>query len=62
VHLSNDRETARAVGQRHGKPVVYKVLAGKMQEDGYAYYRSQNGVWLTKEVPAQYLERENVEP
>ena len=25
-------------------------------EDGYAFYRSVNGVWLTKAVPAKYLE------
>lgn len=60
VHLSKDRETACKVGRRHGKPVVYKVLAGRMHGDGYAYYRSQNGVWLTKEVPVRYLERMEV--
>ncbi|MFR4477355.1 MAG: hypothetical protein ACLT3Y_09205 [Ruminococcus callidus] len=27
-----------------------------MAEDGYAFYRSVNGVWLTEAVPAKYLE------
>ena len=58
VHLSGDKETAFSVGKRHGKPVVYRVLALKMQEEGYVFYRSENGVWLTKEVPAGYLEKE----
>lgn len=59
VHLSAQQETAYQVGQRHGKVVIYRVLARKMQEDGYIFYRSQNGVWLTKEVPLCYLERED---
>lgn len=58
VHLSAQQETANQVGQRHGKVVIYRVLAGKMQSDGYIFYRSKNGVWLTKEVPLRYLERE----
>ena len=58
VHLSGDRKTAFQVGRRHGKSVVYRISAQKMQEDGYTFYRSVNGVWLIKEVPARYLERE----
>lgn len=57
VHLSGDEETARKVGQRHGKPVIYKVKSGDMQRDGYKFFRSVNGVWLTKSVPVKYLER-----
>ena len=57
VHLSKDRETAKKVGQRHGKPVLYLVKAEEMYNDGYRFYRSENGVWLTKEVPVKYLER-----
>lgn len=55
VHLSADTETAVKVGQRRGKPVVLLVYAGKMYQDGFQFYRSQNGVWLTKEVPLAYL-------
>ena len=55
VHLSADMETAIKVGQRHGKPVIYIVHSGKMYRDGYRFYRSVNGVWLTKQVPTQYL-------
>ena len=55
VHLSGDVDTARKVGQRHGKPVIYTVDAAAMHADGYTFYRSVNGVWLTKKVPARYL-------
>ena len=58
VHLSKDRETAVKVGQRHGKPVLYIVKAGEMSRDGYKFYLSKNGVWLTKEVPVRYLCKE----
>ena len=57
VHLSPDPETAEKVGQRHGQPVIYLVDAGQMHRDGYLFYLSANGVWLTKVVPAPYLKR-----
>lgn len=57
VHLSKDPETARQVGARHGESVLYIVSAGQMFRDGYKLYLSKNGVWLTKEVPVKYLER-----
>ena len=55
VHLSGDVETAKKVGQRHGKPIIYTVDAVAMHADGYTFYRSVNGVWLTKLVPRKYL-------
>lgn len=45
------------VGSRHGDPVAYKVKAKEMHNDGYKFYLSANGVWLTKEVPIVYLEK-----
>ena len=55
VHLSADIETAVQVGQRHGKPVVLKILSGKMQESGFEFFRSENGVWLVEEVPVGFI-------
>ena len=57
VHLSNDYETGANVGKRHGRPVIYKVKSGQMEQDGYDFFLSENGVWLTKAVPVQYLEK-----
>jgi putative RNA 2'-phosphotransferase len=61
VHLSPDRETATRVGQRRGRPVVLVVEAGRMHRDGHLFYRSENGVWLTDSVLAQYLRFGEVE-
>jgi len=58
VHLSGDMETARKVGARHGKPVLYLVASRQMEQDGFVFFRSVNGVWLTKAVPAGYLKKE----
>ena len=55
VHLSKEQSTAVQVGQRHGKPVVFSVSAGQMYQDGFVFYLSDNGVWLTDHVPAKYL-------
>ena len=57
VHLSPDEATAQNVGRRHGKPVIYEVMAGEMARDGKAFFLSVNGVWLTKAVPAEYLKK-----
>jgi putative RNA 2'-phosphotransferase len=55
VHLSPDEPTAVRVGERHGKPVVLRVQAGRMHRDGFRFYLSANGVWLTQKVPVEYL-------
>ena len=55
VHLSRDAATAEQVGRRHGKPVLFQVDATAMVRDGYAFYLSENQVWLTREVPVRYL-------
>lgn len=59
VHLSSDYDTAEKVGARHGKPVVYRISAEKMARDGFVFYKSVNGVWLTKKVPSQYFKRDS---
>jgi len=59
VHLSNDIETALKVGQRHGKPFIFKVLAEEMYNNSFQFYLSDNGVWLTDHVPAKYLKQNN---
>lgn len=58
VHFSTDKDTAVKVGKRHGVPVIYTIQAGKMFADGYLFYCSVNGVWLTKEVPIKYLTKQ----
>ncbi|WP_295861700.1 RNA 2'-phosphotransferase [uncultured Xanthomonas sp.] len=55
VHLSQDIATATTVGQRHGKPVVLKVEALRMHQQGFAFFQADNGVWLTQAVPSSFL-------
>ena len=55
VHLSPDMETARKVGHRRGQRVILVGESGRTWRDGIAFYRAENGVWLTAAVPAQYL-------
>lgn len=55
VHLSKDEETAVKVGSRRGKPIVLTVDAKRMSEDGFEFFISDNGVWLTERVPSEYI-------
>ena len=60
VHLSSDKETAKKVGGRHGRPVIYEINCRQMAADGYRFLESANHVWLTKEVPVKYLRKEEI--
>lgn len=55
VHLSADTETARKVGGRHGKHVVFEVDTLAMLAENHDFLVSANGVWLTNEVPPKFL-------
>jgi len=56
VHLSENEQIATAVGQRYGKPVVLKIKALLMFEQGFKFYQADNGVWLTDQVLPEFLE------
>lgn len=56
VHLSVNMATAKKVGKRHGRPVIFEVNAAAMYEAGYKFYCSNNGVWLVDKVPSKYLQ------
>jgi putative RNA 2'-phosphotransferase len=55
VHLSDNPNTAKQVGQRHGKAVILLIDAARMHEEGHLFYQSLNKVWLTAHVPVQYI-------
>ncbi|MEB3283592.1 MAG: RNA 2'-phosphotransferase [Lyngbya sp.] len=61
VHLSTDIATAKAVGMRKGRPVIFQVNAAEMSQEGFTFYCSDNGVWLVEQVPAKYLTRLNLD-
>jgi putative RNA 2'-phosphotransferase len=55
VHLSEDQETARKVGARYGKPIIFEIDAKAMAEENFVFYISANDVWLVEAVPAKFL-------
>ena len=57
VHLSDTLEKAKKIGTRHGDPVVLIVDAEKMNADGFKFYKSGDGVWLTGDIPIKYVKK-----
>lgn len=55
VHLSKDEQTALNVGARHGEPTVLTIKCAQMSVDGYKFFLSENGVYLTEFVPREYI-------
>ena len=55
VHLSMDEETARRVGARHGKPVIFEIDIKAMMAEDFKFFVSANGVWLVEAVPPKFL-------
>jgi len=56
VHLHVDVETSRAVGARRGKPVLLNIRSQEMYQAGHIFYVTENDVWLTDEVPPQFID------
>lgn len=55
VHLSIDSDTAKRVGMRYGKPAILTIAAQQMYDDGFKFYVSENGIWLTDFVLPKYI-------
>ena len=58
VHLTDDYDIAFSVGKRYSKykePIILKIDSASMYSDGYKFYKSENDVWLTDNVPAKYI-------
>ncbi|QAX84768.1 RNA--NAD 2'-phosphotransferase [Pseudomonas sp. DTU12.3] len=55
VHLTQDLQSAIAVGGRHGSPIALKINALEMHRNGVHFYQAENGVWLTKKVHPTYI-------
>lgn len=56
VHLSEDEQTAIAVGQRYGKPVALKIEALRMHQQGFKFFQAENGVWLTTDIQMKFID------
>ena len=56
VHMTADLNTAYSVGERyHDKVVICVIRANEMYSDGYQFYKAENDVWLTDNVPSKYI-------
>lgn len=56
VHLSFDEATAHQVGKRKTPaPVLLAVHAGEAHRAGIRFWRGNDAVWLTKQVPPRFL-------
>ena len=41
---------------RRGQPVLLKICAGEMHGKGYEFFVTENEVWLTNHVPAEFID------
>lgn len=57
VHLSTNADLALSVGARYGLPQLLWIDAKQMAADGYSFYCTENGVWLTDHVPVAYIQQ-----
>ena len=56
VHMQAEETKSWQSAKRWRKePVVLKIHAGKMQEDGIVFGVSDNGIWCAEAVPVKYI-------
>ena len=55
VHLSPDEQSAFEIGRRHGEPIILTIQARRMHGDGCQFFLSSSGIWLTENVPPEYV-------
>jgi len=58
VHLTDSFEIATNIGKRYSKrnkPIILEINSAAMNTDGFKFYLSANGVWLTDNVPLKYV-------
>jgi putative RNA 2'-phosphotransferase len=56
VHLTDDLALARLTGlRRDPQPAILRVDAARAHAGGVAFFQADNGVFLAKSVPAEYI-------
>lgn len=56
VFLTERPEVALRKGHRHGRPIALPVRAAALHRTGGLCYHAKNDIWLTYEVPAEYID------
>ena len=55
VHLTSNLDYAASVGTAKGEAGILRVRARLAHEAGVPFYRANSHVWLTTEIPAEFL-------
>jgi putative RNA 2'-phosphotransferase len=56
VHLTDDPALARLTGRRRDPdPAILRIDAARAHAEGVVFFRADNGVYLAKAVPAEYI-------
>jgi len=55
VHLKESLAVAKAVGSRYGQPVILKIAAQEMHQNGYEFFKTINNVWLVDNVAPEFI-------
>lgn len=55
TYLGATIQDAKKFGHWRGKEVMLQIHAKKMHDQGYAFYLSNSGIWLTEEVPVEFI-------
>jgi putative RNA 2'-phosphotransferase len=56
VHLTDDINVAiETANRRKGESVILEIKALEMDNAGFVFYKSNNGVYLIKEVPPRFI-------
>ncbi|MGC9358486.1 MAG: RNA 2'-phosphotransferase [Anaerolineae bacterium] len=56
VHLAATPETARSIGLRHSsEPVLLTIDAGRAYDAGVEFYHPVEEIYLTEQVPPEYI-------
>ena len=57
VHLSENMQDAFGVALRKTKaPVILRIKSFQASQNGVRFYEEGNGLWLSEEIPAKYVE------
>ncbi len=56
VHLSNNIQEAEIVAKRRNKPYVVLIIdAQSAYEKGINFYEEKNKIWLSEDIPAEFI-------
>ena len=61
VYLFSNIKTAVNVGGRHGEPLVLTIDTEAMRKKGYKFYLSDNGIWLSDNIPSEFITVTDIE-